>query len=77
MYLLFIWMHWVLVVIQDLVHDQGSNLDPMHWECWVLATGPPGKSPQHLFQLVILTVLVRAVDDPLTWPLSLVTVKPL
>ena len=23
---------------------QGSNLGPLHWECRVLATGPPGKS---------------------------------
>ena len=27
--------------------DQGSNLGPLHWECRVLATGPPGK-PQQL-----------------------------
>ena len=25
--------------------DQGLNLDPLHWERVVLATGPPGKSP--------------------------------
>ena len=25
--------------------DQGSNLGPLHWERWVLATGPPGRSP--------------------------------
>ena len=24
--------------------DQGLNLSPLHWECGVLATGPPGKS---------------------------------
>ena len=24
--------------------DQGLNLAPLHWECRVLATGPPGKS---------------------------------
>ena len=24
--------------------DQGSNLGPLHWECGILATGPPGKS---------------------------------
>ena len=24
--------------------DQGLNPDPLHWECRVLATGPPGKS---------------------------------
>jgi len=22
------------------------NLDPLHWECGVLATGPPGKPPE-------------------------------
>ena len=26
--------------------NQGLNLGPLHWECRVLATGPPGKSPQ-------------------------------
>ena len=26
--------------------DQGSNLGPLHWECEVLATGPPGNSPK-------------------------------
>ena len=25
--------------------DQGSNWGPLHWECGVLPTGPPGKSP--------------------------------
>ena len=29
--------------------DQGSNSGPLHWECRVLATGPPGKS--HLVDL--------------------------
>ena len=28
----------------DLVPDQGSNPDPLHWEQGVLATGPPRKS---------------------------------
>ena len=27
----------------DLVSDQGSNLDPLHWELRVFTTGPPGK----------------------------------
>jgi len=27
------------------VPDQGTNLGPLHWELWVLATRPPGKSP--------------------------------
>ena len=29
--------------------DQRLNLHPLHWECWVLSTGPPGKSPYVLF----------------------------
>ena len=35
----------------DLVSDQGWNLDPLHWECRVLAIGPPEKSP---FFLIIV-----------------------
>ena len=27
-----------------LFPDQGWNLGPLHWDCGVLATGPPGKS---------------------------------
>ena len=30
--------------MQDLVPEQGSNPGPLHWECAILATGPPGKS---------------------------------
>ena len=30
--------------------DQGSNLGPLHWECGVLATGPPGKSSEEIFK---------------------------
>ena len=26
--------------------EQGSNLGLLHWECGILATGPPGKSPR-------------------------------
>ena len=29
--------------------DQGLNLDPLHWERGVLATGPPGKSLNEYF----------------------------
>ena len=28
--------------------DQGLNPGPLHWERWVLATGPPGKSCSHI-----------------------------
>ena len=28
----------------DLIPQSGTELGPQHWECGVLATGPPGKS---------------------------------
>ena len=28
--------------------DQGSTSGSQHWECRVLATGPPGKSPIYM-----------------------------
>ena len=31
--------------------DQGSNPGPLHWECGVLTTVPPGKSPSSTFFL--------------------------
>ena len=41
----FMWLSWVLVVTCGIQFPhQGSNLGPLHWECGVLATGPPGKS---------------------------------
>ena len=56
---LFIWQCLLLVAARgifscsmwDLVPDQGWNLDPLHWECGVLAIGPPEKSP---FFLIIV-----------------------
>ena len=48
MYLLFIWLHRVLVeAYRDRVEflDPSSNLGPLHWELVVLAPRPPGKSP--------------------------------
>ena len=36
---LFIWLHWVLAAARGIF-----NLCPLHWECEVLATGPPGKA---------------------------------
>ena len=37
---------WALLIAACGIQlpDQGSNLSPQHWECRVLATGPPGKS---------------------------------
>ena len=38
--------------IPDLVpQPQESNLGPLHWECGVLATEPPGKSLDLFFKL--------------------------
>ena len=30
--------------MRDPFSHQGSNLAPLHWQCGVLVTGPPGKS---------------------------------
>ena len=39
-----------------------GNLHPLHWKCWVLTTGPPGKSQQSCIIIikvaVVLTILV-------------------
>ena len=35
---------WLWTVYCGTFPDQGLNLGPLHWECRVLATGPPGKS---------------------------------
>ena len=44
-FLVFIWLGRVLVAAcRKYFADQRSNLRPLHWECGVLATGPPGKS---------------------------------
>ena len=32
--------------------DQGSNPGPLHWECGVLATGPPRKALQQQFHFI-------------------------
>ena len=50
---LFIWLHQVLGVACKLLvaacriwfPDHGLNLNPLYWECGVLATWPPGESP--------------------------------
>ena len=49
--ILFIWLCWVLVVACGVeLADQGWNLSPVHWECRVLATGPPGKSMTYVLK---------------------------
>ena len=52
---------WALAVAQgifsccmwDLVPWPGIELVPLHWECRVLATGPPGESPAFLLFLFL------------------------
>ena len=54
-------MHWVFIVACKFLAvarriqfpNQGSNLGPSHWECRVLATGPPGKSQEQPFLSVV------------------------
>ena len=50
---LFIWLHQVLVAACGFP-DQGSNPGPLHWECRVFATGPPGKSATEFLILVFV-----------------------
>ena len=38
------------VVRGILFPDQGSNPGSLHWECEVIATGPPGKSCKHFLK---------------------------
>ena len=33
-----------VVVCETLFPDQGLNLGPLHWDCGLLATGPPGRT---------------------------------
>ena len=42
---------------------QGSNLGPLHWEVRVLATGPPGKSWDQLFCVVVIAEFSPNVDS--------------
>ena len=47
---IFIWPCQILVAACGILFpDQGWNLGPLVWEYGVLATGPPGKSPQVAF----------------------------
>ena len=47
---LFIWVSWVFVAACGIQFpDQGSNPGLLHWECRVLAMGPPGKSLFSIF----------------------------
>ena len=39
--------------------DQGSNLAPLHWEHGVLASGPPGKSPNIDVYLIFVSRKTR------------------
>ena len=48
----FIWLHQVLVAACGISFPLGLNLGPLLWECKVLETGPPGKSPFQFFSLI-------------------------
>ena len=47
--------------------DQGSNLGPLHWECRVLATGPPGQSHTCLVWVVCYMLYVWCVLHVCIW----------
>ena len=44
LFIIFIWLHQVLVEEHGIYFNQGPNPGPLHWEHGVLATGLPGKS---------------------------------
>ena len=67
------WLSWglvvaceLLVVAWDLVPWLEIEPGPLHWECSVLATGPPGKSPQSLS--AHLSVFLLALPSPFPAP---------
>ena len=42
--------YWLLIVTCGIQFpDQASNPGPLHWECRVLTTGPPGKFLEHIY----------------------------
>ena len=50
---------WNLLVVACGIYvpDQSSNLGSLHWECGVLATGPPGKSPSQTSSWLLFLLL--------------------
>ena len=58
--------------MQNLVSWPGVNPRapfPLHWECGVLATGPPGKSPSasHLLPFHFCITLFAHCENPTSW----------
>ena len=47
-------MQILICSMWDLVPDQGSNTDPLHWELRILASRPPGEVPYFLFLILCL-----------------------
>ena len=47
---------WLCNRACEIFLDQGSNLGPLHWDCRVLTTEPPGKSL--LFSFWIAAILM-------------------
>ena len=67
---LFIGLRWVFVVAQgilswgmwDLGPWPGMNPGPLHWECGVLATGPPGSPALSLFLISWISSFIPHVS---------------
>ena len=53
--------------------DQVLNSRPLYWECWVLVTGPPGKSLLFIFILALLGFCCRPSSVAASEGYSLVT----
>ena len=51
---LFVACKFLICSMWDLVPDQGSNTDPLHWELRILASRPPGEVPYFLFLILCL-----------------------
>jgi len=49
------------VTCEILVPDQGSNPCPLNWQCGVLTTGPPGKTPRLSLKDILMLLPVFSV----------------
>ena len=63
----------VAACMWDLVPWPGIQPRPPHWECRVLATGPPGKSPGMLWNLILMVAVLwtytpAAAKSLQSWP---------
>ena len=68
----FIWLHQVVVAACGIEFpDEGWNLNPLHWECRVLATVPPGKSLYFLFNVAHSQATSFPLGGIVFWTLNL------